>query len=75
LEIPKALGGWGLKNIFLFSKALVAKSTWRLISTSSLWTSVVTQKYIHTFYFQLDQVTFEAMYNLLHNMEGINKVL
>jgi hypothetical protein len=47
LEIPKALGGWGFKNIFLFSKALAAKSVWRLISTVSLWTNVVIQKYIH----------------------------
>jgi len=43
---PKALGGWGLKNIFLFSKALAAKVGWRLISTTSLWTTVIYQKYI-----------------------------
>jgi hypothetical protein len=36
LAFPKALGGWGLKNIFLFSKALVAKVGWRLISTTIL---------------------------------------
>jgi hypothetical protein len=35
-----------LKNIFLFSKALAAKVGWRLISSSSLWSSVVEQKYI-----------------------------
>jgi hypothetical protein len=29
----KSLGGWGLKNIFIFSKALAAKSCWRLITT------------------------------------------
>jgi hypothetical protein len=40
------LGGWGLKNIFLFSKALAAKSGWRLLKTTSLWTRVVFQKYI-----------------------------
>jgi hypothetical protein len=43
---PKALGGWGLKNIFLFSKALAAKSVWRLISTKNLWTKVVLLKYV-----------------------------
>jgi len=43
---PKDRGGWGLKNIFLFSKALAAKVGWRLISTSSLWQKVVVQKYI-----------------------------
>jgi hypothetical protein len=47
LAMPKMLGGWGLKNIFLFSKALVTKSNWRLITSESLWTKVVTQKYIH----------------------------
>jgi hypothetical protein len=46
IVVPKALGGWGLKNIFLFSKSLTAKCTWRLINTSSLWTRVVHQKYI-----------------------------
>ena len=44
----KALGGWGLKNIFLFSKALAAKGGWRLINSSSLWTKVVIQKYIES---------------------------
>jgi hypothetical protein len=43
---PKALGGWGLKNIFLFSKSLAAKSVWRLITTKILWTKVVLLKYV-----------------------------
>jgi hypothetical protein len=43
---PKALGGWGLKNIFLFSKALAEKSVWRLITTTSLWTKVILLKYV-----------------------------
>jgi hypothetical protein len=42
----KGLGWLGLKNIFSFSKALAAKSSQRLIKTSSLWTHVVHQKYI-----------------------------
>jgi hypothetical protein len=42
----KSSGGWGLKNIFIFSKALTAKTCWRLITTDSLWTQVVTHKYI-----------------------------
>ena len=33
----KEVGGWGFKNIFLFSKALVEKVCWRLILVSSLW--------------------------------------
>jgi hypothetical protein len=43
---PKALGGWGLKKKFLFSKALVTKACCRLISMTILWTLLVTQKYI-----------------------------
>jgi len=42
----KSYGGWGLKNIFIFSKALVAKTFWILITTDILWTQVVTHKYI-----------------------------
>jgi len=32
IALPKSLGGWGLKNIFVFSKALAGKVAWRLIS-------------------------------------------
>jgi len=46
LARPKDRGGWGLKNIFLFSKALAAKVGWRLLSSSSLWQKVVVEKYI-----------------------------
>lgn len=46
ISMPKALGGWGLKNIFHFSKALAAKVGWCLISTNILWTTVVIEKYI-----------------------------
>ena len=43
---PKDLGRWGLKNPLLFSKSQGAKVGWRLISTHSLWTEVITHKYI-----------------------------
>jgi hypothetical protein len=36
IVVPKALGGWGLKNIFLFSKSLAAKGGWRFLKTESL---------------------------------------
>ena len=42
----KDLGGWALKNIFHFSKALVAKGGWHILTSSSLWTKVIRQKYI-----------------------------
>jgi len=35
-----------MKNIHQFSKSLVAKVGWILITTKILWTRVVTQKYI-----------------------------
>jgi hypothetical protein len=46
LAHPKALGGWGLKNIFMFAKALATKSGWRLLTTDSLWSTILIQKYI-----------------------------
>jgi hypothetical protein len=46
IALPKSLGGWGLKNIFLFSKSLAAKACWRLISDTNMWTHVIVQKYI-----------------------------
>jgi hypothetical protein len=49
IATPKALGGWGLKNIFYFSKALAAKGGWCLLNTTSLWTKVIRQKYIAPF--------------------------
>ena len=44
--LPDYLGGWGLKNIYNFSKAMAAKTGWHLISTLSLCTEVVWHKYI-----------------------------
>jgi hypothetical protein len=46
MALPKANGGWGLKNTFLFSKALAAKNVWRLIQGTCLWVQVVREKYI-----------------------------
>jgi hypothetical protein len=46
LALPKSIGGWGLKNPFLFSKALATKNVWRLIQGTCLWVQVVRDKYI-----------------------------
>ena len=46
IVISEALVVWGLKKIFLFSKYLVTKVSWKLIQTESLWTRVVHQNYI-----------------------------
>ena len=44
--VPKFLGGWGLKNIFLFAKALATKGGWRLIHLESIWMQVIIHKYL-----------------------------
>lgn len=46
IAVPRALGGWGLKNVHRFSTALAAKCGWRLLSSESLWTEVIMKKYI-----------------------------
>ena len=46
IAIPKGLGGWELKNIFLFAKYLVAKGGWRILKMENLWAHVMIQKYI-----------------------------
>ena len=42
----KSLGGWGLQNVFLFSKSLETKCVLRLLCSRILWTCVAVQKYI-----------------------------
>ena len=43
---PKELGGWGIKNLELFNKALAAKTMWRCIQNpESLWGRVIISKY------------------------------
>jgi len=47
LALPKAFGGLGIQNPFLFSKSLLAKNVWRLIEGTCLWVWVVKAEYIH----------------------------
>eukprot|EP00253_Pinus_taeda_P030204 PITA_30204 len=44
---PKSWGGWGIKKLDLFSKALAAKLGWKLLTLESLWTKVAYAKYIN----------------------------
>eukprot|EP00253_Pinus_taeda_P025252 PITA_25252 len=46
IALPKRWGGWGIKRLALFSKALAAKLGWGLLTTNSLWTRVAYAKYI-----------------------------
>jgi hypothetical protein len=43
---PKKKGGWGIKNIFYFGKALLAKSLWRSLMIPGLWHEVILKKYL-----------------------------
>lgn len=46
ISLPKKWGGWGLKELPIFAKALAGKMGWALLMTQSLWTSIVFHKYI-----------------------------
>lgn len=43
---PKKWGGWGIQILDVFAKALASKLGWKLITSRSLWTRVVFEKYI-----------------------------
>jgi hypothetical protein len=43
---PKKDGGWGIKNIFSFGKALATKNLWRCLMIPGLWHEVIIKKYI-----------------------------
>lgn len=44
---PTKWGGWGLKDIHNFARALVTKMGRQIITYESLWKEVVYYKYIH----------------------------
>jgi hypothetical protein len=42
---PKSLGGWGLRHLPLFHRALSANTFWRILSKPGLWSAVIKAKY------------------------------
>ena len=46
IALPKVWGGWGIKDLPLFAKYLVAKLGWHILSMDNIWTVVVKIKYI-----------------------------
>lgn len=44
LSLPRALCGWGIKNLGVFNAALYAKSLWRSFFSTGLWGKVVKEK-------------------------------
>jgi hypothetical protein len=47
LSRPKSEGGWGLKNLCIFNKALLASSFWRAISIDNIWHRIIKDKYLN----------------------------
>jgi hypothetical protein len=40
------VGGWGIKNFFIFGKALAVQSLWRGLMVLGLWHEVILKKYL-----------------------------
>jgi hypothetical protein len=43
---PKVIGGWGILNIFYFSKSLAAITLWRVLMGEGVWHRVIIDKYL-----------------------------
>jgi hypothetical protein len=42
---PKSHGGWGLRNIMLFSRTLATNTMWRELTKTGIWQNVLKDKY------------------------------
>jgi hypothetical protein len=42
---PKLYGGWGLRNIFVFYRALATNTLWRALMKMGIWKRVIKDKY------------------------------
>jgi hypothetical protein len=42
---PKKYGGWGLRNLFSFSRAMATNTLWRALMLDGLWHRVLKDKY------------------------------
>jgi hypothetical protein len=45
--VPKSYGGWGILNIYDFSKSLAANTLWRVLLGKGIWHRVIIDKYLH----------------------------
>jgi hypothetical protein len=50
---PKAVGGWGLRNLALFKQALATKTLWRVLTQDGIWHRIIHGKYITPFHLQV----------------------
>jgi ribonuclease HI len=46
LSKPRKVGGWGLKNLFIFNTALLASSFWRAATQECIWHQIIADKYM-----------------------------
>jgi hypothetical protein len=46
ISVPKLMGGWGILNIFDFSKALAATTLWRVLMGKGIWHKIIMDKYL-----------------------------
>jgi hypothetical protein len=46
ITLPKLFGGWGIHNIFDFSKSLAANTLWRVLMGEGIWHRVILDKYL-----------------------------
>jgi hypothetical protein len=47
IVLPKIFGGWGIRNIYDFSKSLAANTLWRVLNGEGIWHRVIIDKYLH----------------------------
>jgi len=47
LSKPKSMGGWGLKHLPFFQKALTTNTFWRILTKPGFWSTVIRAKYLH----------------------------
>jgi hypothetical protein len=45
LSKPKSMGGWGLRNLPFFHRALSANTLWRILMKPGIWNRVIKAKY------------------------------
>jgi len=46
LAMPFRYGGWNIKHLHYFNKALNAKSLWRALLDNGLWSKIIRGKYL-----------------------------
>lgn len=44
---PKDNGGWGLKDMHIFARALIMKSMWRGLNSCGIWSEILKYKYLN----------------------------